>query len=194
MSSATRRGLWLFGGLVVVIAVFCYWLPFVALPAAGLGVGLPSMSLPADPLTGNFLGLGFPLLNSITSLIVVDIIVLAMGFAVNRAVSGQLPNRFIPRGFTNFLEVLVDFWYNQARSVLGEHTARVLPLALTVFIFLLVSNWVERIPGFDSVGIITCAEVSKAGYPPQGNGPFLDVSRKSLKLRAVTNDTEADRA
>src|SRR5438552_277906 len=126
MSSATRRGLWLFGGLVVVIAVFCYWLPFVALPSAGLGVGLPSISLP----------------NSLTSLIVVDIIVLAMGFVVNRAVSGQLPNRFIPRGFTNFMEVLVDFWYNQARSVLGEHTARVLPLALTVFIFLLVSNWV----------------------------------------------------
>ncbi len=115
-----------------------------------------------------------------------------MGFAVNRAVSGQLPNRFIPRGFTNFLEVLVDFWYNQARSVLGEHTARVLPLALTVFIFLLVSNWVERIPGFDSVGIITCAEVSKAGYPLQGNGPFLDVSGKSLKDRAGTKVTEAD--
>jgi len=194
--SATRRGFILFGIMVVVVAVFCYWLPFNVLPKAGLGVGLPQITLKPEVLNPNFLGLGIILTNSFTSMIVIDIIVLLMGWTVSRAVSGQLPSRFVPRGFTNFLEVLVEFWYNQARNVLGEHTRRVLPMALTVFLFVLASNWIKLIPGVETVGLMACAEADKPGYPIMGDdnipGVFLKVDGGSLKDRAGTKVTEED--
>src|SRR5437763_1669763 len=107
--SATRRGFMLFGILVVVVAIFCVGLPFFWLPKAGLGVGLPSTSLPAEPLTGVLPIIGIPFLNSFSSMLVVDLIVVLIAFAVNRALGMQAPNRFVPRGLTNGIEVLVDF-------------------------------------------------------------------------------------
>ncbi len=192
--SATRRGFILFGIMVVVTAVFCVWLPFFALPKAGLAVALPAISLPAEVLSGNVLPgfFGYDLTNSLTSLIVVDIIVLLIGIAVNRAVSAQAPERFVPRGFVNFIEIIVEFWYNQARNVLGSHTLRVLPMALTVFTFVLVANWIKLIPGVETVGLISCAEPGIQGYPLKGNGPFLEVNGVSLKDRAGVKTTEAD--
>ncbi|MCC7447185.1 MAG: F0F1 ATP synthase subunit A [Anaerolineae bacterium] len=192
--SATRRGLILFIILVVVTAIFCVWIPFFVLPGAGLGVGLPVISLPAEVLAGNVLPsfFGYDLTNTLTTLLVVDVILLLIGFAVNRAVSGHAPERFIPRGFTNAIELLVEFWYNQARNVLGEHTGRVLPLALSIFTFVLVANWVKLIPGFETVGILSCAEPNQLGYPLNGNGPLLLVNGGTLKDRAGVKATEAD--
>jgi F0F1-type ATP synthase membrane subunit a len=163
--SAKRRGFILFGIMVVVTAVFCVYLPFFGLPKAGLGVGLPAISLPAEVLKGNIFpaALGYDLTNSMTSLFVVDIILLLIGLAVNRAVSGQTADRFVPRGMTNFVELLVEFWYNTARNVLGEHTRRVVPMALTVFFFVLIANWIKLIPGVETVGIISCAEPGIVG-------------------------------
>jgi len=193
--SATRRGFILFGIMVVVTAVFCVYLPFFGLPKMGLGVGLPAISLPAEVLKGNVLpgALGYDLTNSMTSLFVVDIILLLIGFTVRRALAGQTPDRFVPRGMVNFVEVLVDFWYNQARNVLGEHTKRVVPMALTVFFFVLIANWIKLVPGVETVGIISCAEPGIVGYPLQGErSPLLMVSGASLKDRAGVKATEAD--
>ncbi|MEP7288739.1 MAG: F0F1 ATP synthase subunit A [Chloroflexota bacterium] len=186
MSAINRRGFIIFGGLVFVTAVFCLWLPFFALPSAGLGVGLPWITLPADVLWGNVLPkvFGSDLVNSMTSLAVVDVILLIFGIVVNRAVSAQGIDRFIPRGLTNFIDLIVEFFYNQAHNVLGKFTGRVLPMALTVFMFVLVANWINLIPGFETVGIISCAEPGIAGYPLQGNGPLLNVNGKGLKDRA----------
>ncbi len=198
MSATTKRGLIIFAGLVVVTAVFCVWLPFFVLPKAGLGVGLPSISLPAEVLKGNLLPgfLGYDLTNSMTSLVVVDVLILLIAWRVRRAVTGQPPDQFVPRGLTNLIEAVVEFWYNQARNVLGEHTRRVLPLALTVFMFVLIANWIKLIPGVETVGIISCAEKGFTGYPLNGpdgaSGVLLNVSGLDLKARAGTKATEAD--
>ena len=45
MSAITRRGLIIFGIVVLIGAVFCYWLPFRLLPSIGLGVGLLQLIL-----------------------------------------------------------------------------------------------------------------------------------------------------
>jgi len=192
--SATQRGLIIFVILVVASAIFCVYLPFFGLPRAGFGVGLPVISLPAEILAGNVLpatfGYDFP--NTFTSLIVVDIIVLLIGFTVNRAVSGKAPDQFVPRGLTNFIEMIVEFWYNTARNAVGNFTGHVLPLALTIFTFLLVANMIKLIPGNETVGIISCAEPGQLGYPLQGNGPFLRVDGGSLGARAGSKVTADD--
>jgi F-type H+-transporting ATPase subunit a len=198
MSATTKRGLIIFGVLVAVTAVCCVWLPFFALPRAGLGVGLPSISLPAEVLKGNLLPgfLGYDLTNSMTSLVVVDAIVLLIAWRVRRAVTSQPPDQFVPRGLTNLIEAVVEFFYNQARGVLGEHTYRVLPLALTIFLFLLIANWIKLIPGVETVGIISCAESGHVGYPLMGadnaSGVLLNVSGSDLKARSGIKATDAD--
>lgn len=189
--SATRRGLVLFGILVVVTAVFCVWLPFFGLPKAGFGVGLPVVSLPPETLVPKAF-FGIDLTNSMTSMLLVDVLLILIGLVVRAAVSGKLPTQFVPRGFTNFIDLLVEFWYNQARNALGNFTGRVLPLALTVFTFLLVANWVKLIPGVETVGIKVCAEPGQAAYPLQDNGTFLKVDSGDLKGRAGVKPTEAD--
>ncbi len=192
--SATRRGLIIFGILVVVTAIFCVWLPFFGLPRAGFGVALPWITLPADVLKGNVLPafLGYDFVNSMVAMLVVDLILVLIGLAVRRAVMGQSPANFVPRGIVNVIEFMVEFWYNQARNVLGDFTPRVLPLALTVFMFVLIGNWVNLIPGVETVGILSCAEPGVIGYPIKGNGPFLEVNGGSLKDRAGHTASEVD--
>ncbi len=200
MSATIRRGFLLFGILVVFTAVVCVWLPFFALPKVGLGVGLPAIALPAEPLSNSQLPIigpifGLQLTNTFTTLIVVDVLMLLLGITVWRATSGVAPEKFVPRGFTNFVDILVQFWYDQAKPVLGEHTWRVLPMALTIFIFLMTANLIKLIPGFETVGIMTCAETGKVGYPLNASNPtFLDVSGGSLRDRAGTTVTAADQA
>jgi len=193
--SATRRGFIIFGVIVLVTASLCVWLPFFGLPKAGIGVGLLPFSLPAEVLAPKFLFFGIPLTNSITSMLVVDVLMLLIGFTVNRAVSGQVPERFVPRGLTNLIDMLVEFWYNQARTVLGDFAPRVIPLALTIFTFLLLANWIDLIPGNETIGYMRCAEAGKAGYPlidPNSGITQLRVDGPSLKDRAGTKAAEAD--
>src|SRR5262245_3766088 len=130
--SATRRGLIIVGILVVVVAIFCYWLPFKALPGAGIGVALPWITLPADVLKGNVLPsfFGYDFVNSMVAMLVVDAILVLIGLTIRRAVAGQSAATFVPRGFVNVMEMLVEFWYNQARNAVGNFAPRVLPLAL----------------------------------------------------------------
>lgn len=191
--SVQRRGFFIFGGLVLVTAIFCIGLPFFWLPGAGLGMGLPTISLPAEPLIHNILPsfLGSNFTNTMTSLIVVDVIILLIALTVRRAITSAAPDRFVPRGLTNGIEMIAEFWYNEARKALGNFAPRVFPLAFTVFMFLLIGNWTKLIPGFESVGFITCAEAGKSGYPLKGNGPLLEISGASLKDRAGVKPTQA---
>jgi F0F1-type ATP synthase membrane subunit a len=45
----------------------------------------------------------------------------------------------------------------------------------TIFLFLLTANWLELIPGVDSIGLMHCAEEGLSGYP--ANGQILQVDK-----------------
>jgi F-type H+-transporting ATPase subunit a len=197
--STNTRGFLIFGALVLVVAFVCIGPAFFWLPRAGLGVPLPVIALPGEVLAGNvFPGfLGYDLTNTITSMILVDIILLIMGLTVWRATSGQSPDRFVPKGFTNFIELIAEFLYNQAKGMLGAQVGRVFPLAASIFLFLLVANWIKLIPGVESIGIISCAEPGQPGYGIKGYneglpGTILNVNQMDLGGRAGTKATPDD--
>ncbi|MBX3065837.1 MAG: F0F1 ATP synthase subunit A [Anaerolineae bacterium] len=194
--STTTRGFLIFGVLVLVVAFGCIGPAFFWLPQAGVGVPLPVITLPGEVLAGNvFPGwLGYDLTNTFTSLILVDLILFAIALVVIRATAGVAPDRFVPRGFTNFIELLAEFLYNQARTLLGPHVQKVFPLAATIFLMLLVANWVKLIPGVESVGVLACAEPNQPGFPIMGHddttpGIFLKVDSLDLGGRAGTKAT-----
>jgi F0F1-type ATP synthase membrane subunit a len=155
--SAASRGLIIFVGLVLFVAVLCVWLPFTFLPSIGAGVALPVISLPAEVLVGNILP-GFDFTNTMTSLLLVDALLIVIAIVVGRAYRSASPDRFVPRGLTNFIELIGEFLYNQAYNLLGKRTRAVFPVAASIFMLILVGNWIKLVPGVESVGLTVCAE------------------------------------
>ncbi|MBO9309169.1 MAG: F0F1 ATP synthase subunit A [Chloroflexi bacterium] len=155
--SAAARGFIIFVGLVAFVAIFCVWVPFTFLPSIGAGVALPVISLPAEVLVGNILP-GFDFTNTMTSLLLVDALLIAVAIVVGRAYRSASPDRFVPRGLTNFVELIGEFLYNQAYNLLGKRTRAVFPIAASIFMLLLIGNWIKLVPGFESVGLTVCAE------------------------------------
>jgi F-type H+-transporting ATPase subunit a len=157
--NAATRGLLVLGGLIAVIVLVCVGPSFFWLPAGGQGVALPVITLPGEVLAGNILP-GFDLTNTLTSLLVVDAVILAIAFVVGRALRSAAPDRYVPRGMANFIEFMAEaFVYSQARNLLGLKKARsVFPLAASIFLFILVANLIKLVPGFESVGLVSCAE------------------------------------
>ena len=124
--SATRRGFILFGILVVVVPYSVCGCRLLRLPHAGWGWACRQISLPPEVLARNgfLFGLGLDLTNTFTTLILIDVIVLLMGWRREARVSSvSRLTGWSRASFTNFIDLLVEFWYNQARLVLGEHTA-----------------------------------------------------------------------
>lgn len=175
--SAGMRGLGVFAGIIVVVAIFCGVIPFVLLPSADLGMALPVIQLPGEilakdvPLVGNFT-------NTAVGMIITDILVLMIALTLRNP-------KMVPKGFQNFFEIVVEYLYNLTKQVVGvKKTAKIFPLVASIFLVVLVANWIELIPGVDSIGMIHCAEVDMAGYPIQTDYEDSD-SIKGVNLLSV---------
>lgn len=64
-------------------------------------------------------------------------------------------SRLVPRGFQNFVEVVVESLYNLFYSVTQDHkqARRFFPIVATIFIFIILSNWMGILPGVGPIGI-----------------------------------------
>lgn len=77
--------------------------------------------------------------------------VLIIAALVFRKKSGKI----IPRGFQNFIEVIVDGLFNFFDGITQnrEQTKRFFPIVATIFLFVLTSNWMGIFPGVGPIGI-----------------------------------------
>ncbi len=178
------KGLWIFIGILVASALFCWYVPFVLLTDMERAMALPVISVPAEKLTGTFSFLGLKnlaLTNTIVSTLIVDVVVLALGLGAVRKM------RQVPGRLQGLMEVLVDALYGLAKTTAGPQARRIFPLMATIFIFVLTANWLHLIPGTDSIGIMHCAEEGMSGYAR--DGVFLKVPKA---LDSGTRATEAD--
>jgi F-type H+-transporting ATPase subunit a len=133
--------------------------PFVQLPAEHW-MEHPLFSLP---------GIGdFYLTNTLVALFVVDILVILLAFFFNRAVrKGDLALKGIPGA----LEALLEYLYNMTESTAGKWAWTIFPWFASITILVLCANWMELIPGVDSIGIIEKAEAG--GFGIQHLGPLF---------------------
>ena len=163
------------------IAVMCGVVPFVLMPELGAGVALPVIMVPGEKLSENFLGLDFTLTNTIVGTLLADILVLAFAFGATRNLK-EIPGRL-----QGLFEVITDALYSLAKATAGPNARKIFPLMATIFLFLLFANWLELVPGVDSIGVMHCAEQDFNGY--EKNGVFLNVTEP---LDPGTKATEAD--
>jgi F-type H+-transporting ATPase subunit a len=135
----------------------------------------PFVQLPAEhwsehPLfSTSFLGIGdFYITNTMVALFIVDILVILLAYFFNRAVKrGDL----VLKGIPGALETLLEYLYNMTESTAGKWAWTIFPWFASITILVLLANWMELIPGVDSIGMIEHAEAG--GYGIQHLGSSL---------------------
>ena len=131
--------------------------PFVQLPAEHW-MEHPLFSL---PVIGDFY-----LTNTLVALFVVDILVLLLAYFFNRAVKkGDL----VLKGIPGALEALLEYLYNMTESTAGKWAWTIFPWFASITILVLLANWMELIPGVDSIGLIEKAETGGFGIQHLGS-------------------------
>ncbi len=177
--------------MIVVGALFCYLVPFVFLPSIDSAMALPVIQLPGEiliadvPFIENFT-------NTAVGILLADLAVIAVALTLRNP-------KMVPRGFQNLFEIIVGYLYNLTKQIAGAHNGpKVFPLVATIFLLVLMANWIELIPGVDSIGLIHCAEEGKTGYPlkDSSEGPFEDGlfgnGINSLKVTGNLNSVEGE--
>jgi len=144
---------------------------------------LPTILLPAEKIPAD----GF-ITNTLIATILADIVILALfGLGLRRLRAN--PDDLVPRGFlTNLLETWIEGLHNLAESVLGAKTRKVFWVGATIFIFIMIANWMELLPGFDSIGIIEEAHEGMTGYE---KGTFLGIPALVGPLEEHEEEAEA---
>jgi F-type H+-transporting ATPase subunit a len=126
----------------------------------------------------------------------------------------------VPTGFYNVFEAIIEGAYNFVQGIAGQWTRQFFPFFMTFILLILVANWMELIPGVDSIGIweniphhkaelavraaedqalvtgdrLTADEIHAIEHAAEetyyGTG---DLRRGLFLLKATENDPESDR-
>ena len=125
-------------------------LPHIQLPAEAISEQ-PLFSL---PVIGDFY-----FTNTLLATLIADVLLLLIAFGVFRATrSGSL----VPKGLAGAIEALLEAIHNLTASTAGKWVRTIFPFFATITLLVLVVNWMELIPGVDSIGLL---EPSEHGYP-----------------------------
>ncbi len=131
----------------------------------------PHVQLPAEPLSHHPLFTlpvigDFYLTNTLVALVLVDIILLLLAFSIRQqAKNGGLQ---MLKGIGGAVEAFLEALYGMTESTAGKWAKAIFPYFATIMLMVLVANWMELIPGVDSIGFL---EKSAHGYV--ANGSFL---------------------
>jgi len=97
---------------------------------------------------------GLPITNTLFGSVIVWILIGLLIFYISRA--RPKSGSEVPRGgFYNFFEMLYEGLYSFVEGIAGGPYMRtIFSFFMTIFLIVLLSNWLEMIPGVDSVGFL----------------------------------------
>ena len=131
----------------------------------------PFVQLPAEHWMKNPLftlpGIGpFYLTNTLVALIIVILLVFVLARSFDRAVK---KGDMVLKGIPGALEALLEALYNMTESTAGKWAWTIFPWFASITIMVLLANWMELIPGVDSIGVIEHAEAGGFGIQQLGS-------------------------
>ncbi len=142
----------------------------------------PHVALPADkildsPLFTLIPGLGemgqIFLTNTFVVWAIAVVLVLFMGFRVGRRVKQAMAqDEYVLTGFTDVFVSFIEVLYNLTESTAGKWTRQIFPYFATITMLVLVINWMELLPGIDTIGLVQPAHDSHYGYVVKDLGPI----------------------
>ena len=146
-------------------------------------VQLPAEVLSAAPLVTLPVVGPIYLTNTMVALGLADLVLLALVLAMRRALSG---GKMILGGISGALEALLEVLFNLTESTAGRWAKRIFPWVATIVLLVLVVNWMELIPGVDSIGFLHSAEETQEGHPVQALGqlgslPVITIVKSPLE-------------
>jgi F-type H+-transporting ATPase subunit a len=107
----------------------------------------PHIQLPAEvvwPITENF-----SLTNTMVATLIADVILILLALSIRRASRG---GSLVLTGVVDAVSAILEALYSLTESTAGKWVKRIFPFFATIFLLVLVSNWLELIPGVDSIG------------------------------------------
>ena len=95
---------------------------------------------------------GFHVTNTMIAMLIMDVLIILFFLPFMRAAKkGSL----LPEGgFAGAAEAITEMLYNMVEKSGGKATKTIFPWFATIFITVIVANWMELIPGVDSIGIL----------------------------------------
>jgi F-type H+-transporting ATPase subunit a len=152
---------------------------------------LPVILVKPEPLTGP-LFFGAPLTNTMVAMVLVDLVVLGLGFLAARR-AGPLPPPVRGLGIlVNLFEFLVETLYeNLAKVVLGPRARPAFPLVASIFLIVLMANWLSLIPGFESIGKVEPSHGPGPGYAVLHWGPVTLLTAEPAAAPAEASGPKA---
>jgi F-type H+-transporting ATPase subunit a len=140
------------GGICIIVAVF--------LSVAARRAEMLLMALWIGALTALPFIFHFEWTNTMVAVVIADIILMFIAFGIYRAsISGSL----VPKGFSGAVEALLEVMFNMTESTAGKWTKSIFPWFATIALLVLVVNWMELIPGVDSIGVFEPAVTKTEG-------------------------------
>jgi F-type H+-transporting ATPase subunit a len=105
----------------------------------------------------------FTLTNTLVAMVLVDLIVIALAYFTKRSVMKAEKEHYrMPGGIAGALETLFEYLYNMTQSTAGKWAKTIFPYFASITLVVLIANWMELIPGVDSIGLL---HHSTAGNP-----------------------------
>lgn len=165
--TTNQRGCLTLLGMVLFGIFICAGIPFILLPSSNIGVTLPVITVPGEPLHLFLPIIGeIETVNTVMGMLLADFFVLLFAFLAWRASKGW--TKQVPGRGQGAMEALVDGLWGLTKSM-APNTPPVrnllFPLMATIFFFLLAANWGKLLPGVESVGLIHCAYEGFNGFP-----------------------------
>ncbi len=140
-------------GLLLLMIIFGFGL--FGLPTKPV---LPFIQLPGEAVVRNI-----PILGSITNTFIATVItyIIVILFALRAGARSRTADE-VPTGFYNIVEMIIEGAYGFVESAAGKWARTFFPFFMTFILLILFANWLELVPGVDSIGLFeTYGEVRK---------------------------------
>lgn len=111
---------------------------------------LPVIQLPGEL----YPGIHIPVLEGITNTFAATLLTYAIVIVMVLALRARsrTPDE-VPTGYYNFFEMIIEGTYNFAEGIAGSKVKDFYHYFMTFILVILIANWLELVPGVDSIGI-----------------------------------------
>jgi len=148
---------------------------------------LPTIQLPGETLIDNVPFVG-SLTNTFVATVLTWIVMLVLVLAL-KAKSRSADE--VPSGFYNLFEMMIEGAYGFVENSAGKWARKFFPFFMTFVLYILIANWIELIPGVDSIGIkedLAHHEVQVAEVAAEAEGNHLS----EAEIHAIEEEASRD--
>jgi F-type H+-transporting ATPase subunit a len=135
------------------------WISIVAVVVFGFVFSLmnppvrPEIKLAAEHLTHEPLFGNVYLTNTMVMMILVDVVVVLIAFAIRRMVMNSKGHA--PKGWMGAVEAIFEYIYGVTEKTTGKKWVKtIFPFFAIIFLYVLVANIMEIFPGIESIGLL----------------------------------------